>query len=310
MPDHMINTKIISPLQPTTAGVTRQMPGAGAITHHYGIRSEAITTVEAGAELTIYYGDWEFEGEPLFKPRRSVADLEENGWCIDHIEIKRSLIEGAGRGLFVKRNLPEGSVLTLAPLQVFENRSIFPKEQNGHEQLYINYCMQPENSDMIVYPYGPGVNLINHSKKPNVAWQWSNKKMHRGELLEKSTEEFWKKGWPGALILEVVALRPLVAGEELYLDYGDKWQAAWDAHVQSWTPPDDAQEYKYPEEMEDTATLRTVKEQRIDPYPKSVMVRLHKCIYGKNPSIRSAEIHYACTRLCVLHQNLQKLVRR
>lgn len=213
MPDNMINTKIVSPNQPTTAGVTRKMPGAGAITHHYGIRSQTLTTVEAGSELTIYYGDWEFEkAQPLFKPRRSPQDLEENGWCIDHIEINQSTIEGAGRGLFTKRNLKKGSILTPAPLQIFEDRDIFPK-QNGREQLYINYCMQPANSRMMVYPYGPGVNLINHSKTPNVGFRWSNKKLHHGEFLEMNLKKFWKNVWPGGIVLEVYALRDLVAGK-------------------------------------------------------------------------------------------------
>ena len=212
MPDQMINTKILSPLQPTTAGVTRTKPGAGAISHHYGIRSEATTTIQAGQELTIYYGDWEFEGDPLFKPQRKVQDLAENGWCIDHIEIKQSTIDGAGRGLFTKRNLPKGTVLTPAPLQIFTDRSIFPKV-NGQEQLYINYCMQTEGSNMMVYPYGPGVNLINHSKQPNVGWRWSDKNLHHGEFLEMELSDFWENVWPGSLVLEVYALRELVAGE-------------------------------------------------------------------------------------------------
>ena len=63
-------------------------------------------------------------------------------------------------------------------------------------------------------------------------------------------------------------------GEELFLDYGDRWQQAWDAHVNNWEPPKDAEKYVYPEMMDDTETLRTVKEQKTDPYPESVMVRV------------------------------------
>lgn len=275
MPDHMINTRIQSPVQPTTAGVRRQTtPAAGAISHHYGIRSEAITTVEAGGELTIYYGDWEFDTKagPLSKPRRTVSDLETNGWCIDHVEIKQSNIEGAGRGLFTKRRLPAGTTVVPAPLQVFEDRSIFPRP-NGQEQLFINYCLQPPNSNMMVYPYGPGCNLINHSRNPNVGLRWSDKNLHHGEfLLLENASEFFKKGWPGTLVLEFYALRDLQAGEEILLDYGDAWQAAWDEHVANWTPPPGAEDYVYPEDMDNAAQLLTVEEQKEKPYPKSIMV--------------------------------------
>lgn len=62
MPGHMINTKIISPSMPTNAGLHRKSsPGAGAITHHYGIHAEALDVVRAGSELTIDYGDWDFD---------------------------------------------------------------------------------------------------------------------------------------------------------------------------------------------------------------------------------------------------------
>jgi hypothetical protein len=63
-----------------------------------------------------------------------------------------------------------------------------------------------------VYPYGPGVNLINHSSQPNVHLQWSTHKLHHGEFLEMEYDEFWENVWPGSLIMEVVASRDLQAG--------------------------------------------------------------------------------------------------
>ena len=82
-------------------------------------------------------------------------------------------------------------------------------------------------------------------------------------------------------------------GEELFLDYGDSWQQAWDEHVANWEPPKDAEKYVYPEEMDDTETLRTVKEQEKDPYPASVMVRtkvlrpndVHQMILTSHPNL-------------------------
>jgi hypothetical protein len=49
MPDTHINTRLVSPIQQTTADVRRDSePAAGAITHHYGIHSVALDVIPAG----------------------------------------------------------------------------------------------------------------------------------------------------------------------------------------------------------------------------------------------------------------------
>jgi hypothetical protein len=241
-----------------------------------------------GAELTINYGDWDFDEEKEYtRPSRTPAWLQEHGWCIDHIEIKQSTIEGAGRGAFVKRNLPAGTLVAPAPLQVFKDRKVF---QNTHpEQLYVNYCLQPRDSTMLFYPYGPGVNLINHSSKhANVRLQWSENPLHEHDLLDLGRDEFLTKVIPGHIVLEVVALRELVAGEELFLDYGPEWEAAWEEHVANWEPLPNAQLHVYPEDMDDTATLRTVKEQETDPYPNNLITM---CMTSNGGRGRSKKRH-------------------
>lgn len=62
----------------------------------------------------------------------------------------------------MKRGLAEGDVVLPAPLQVFKNRDIF--RNTVPEQLYINYCLQPEKSNMVFFPYGPANGAINHSR--------------------------------------------------------------------------------------------------------------------------------------------------
>lgn len=42
--------------------------------------------------------------------------------------------------------------------------------------------------------------------------------------------------------------------------------------METWQPPDDAEDYVYPEDMDDAAPLRTIEEQKKEPYPASVMV--------------------------------------
>ena len=56
MPNSMINTQIVSPKLPTNAGLHRDTsPGAGSITHYYGVHGKAIDTILPGSELTIFY---------------------------------------------------------------------------------------------------------------------------------------------------------------------------------------------------------------------------------------------------------------
>lgn len=90
-------------------------------------------------------------------------------------------------------------------------------------------------------------------------------------LLSLYLLQLWMKATPGGLILEVVALRDIQPGEELYMDYGHDWEEAWNKHVQEWKPVKGAFDYVYPEEMDETAPLRTVKEQETDPYPSNLM---------------------------------------
>lgn len=53
-PDHLVNTELVSPILPTNAGLHRATsPGAGSITHHYGIHAKAKDVITAGSELTI-----------------------------------------------------------------------------------------------------------------------------------------------------------------------------------------------------------------------------------------------------------------
>lgn len=186
------------------------------------------------------------------------------------MEIKQSTIPGAGRGAFVKRNLPAGAMVAPVPLQAFEDRRVF--QTTKPEQLYVNYCYQPAGSNIMFYGYGPGVNLINHSsQQPNVRLQWSTNYLHKKELLDMDYQEFWDSVKPGALVMEVIALRDLVAGEELLMDYGSEWESAWNDHVKNWTPAVGADSYVYPEEMDDTTPLRTVQEQETDPYPYNLI---------------------------------------
>ena len=70
---------------------------------------------------------------------------------------------------------------------------------------------------------------------------------------------------------EVVALRNIKPGEELFMDYGKDWQEAWNKHVRECKPPSkNAGDYAYPGNEDETAVLRTMKEQKTKPYPANI----------------------------------------
>lgn len=298
-PDHLVNTKIVSPYLPTNAGLDRAtFPAAGSMTHHFGIHGEATDVITAGryvflildahpelpwsrldgsrllqinSELIIDYGDWTFDKHKTYtKPTRPVQWLKDHGWCIDNIDIRPATDPRMGRGAFVKRFIAAGQVVAPSPLQSFRDRKVF--QDSAPEQLFVNYCMQPKGSKMIFYPYGQGVNLINHSsKKANVSLRWSTNPMHNVGWLGLSKDEFFKVSKSGGIILEFVALRDLQPNEELFLDYGEDWEKAWEKHVEEWKPPLDADKYVYPAEMDETQQLRTVGEQKSKPYPDNLV---------------------------------------
>jgi hypothetical protein len=70
---------------------------------------------------------------------------------------------------------------------------------------------------------------------------------------------------------EVVALRNIKPGEELVMDYGRDWEDAWNEHARKWKPPSKAAaNYAYPGLADETAPLRTMKEQETKPYPDNI----------------------------------------
>jgi hypothetical protein len=245
-------------------------PAAGSVSQYYGISSEAVRDVAAGSEMTIDYGDWHYDKHVEYKaPSRSVGWLEQHGMCIDNIEIKTATNPSMGRGAFARRALQRGELVAPAPLQTFPDRSVFAKQIP--EALFVNYCIQPAGTNLLLFPYGPGVNLINHdSKNPNVALRWSNHASHHHHWLSLPLEQLWEVVYPGGLLLEVVALRNIKRGEELYLDYGEDWEAAWNEHAATWKPVKGADDYVYGADMDRTQPFRTVEEQKTSPYPANL----------------------------------------
>ena len=184
---------------------------------------------------------------------RSVKDLqwlEEHGQCMDNIAAGNSTIDHAGRGAFATRFIPNGGLVSPAPLvhiKDIDMMVMFPEhfydedeedlvpDRNGPYtwQLLLNYCFGHQKSTLLLCPYGLLSSLINHSsgKRANTKLQWSEpNRMRHPEWLEKPIEA-WGSEYHTGLQLDFVATRDIEEGEEILIDYGDAWQASWDQHV-------------------------------------------------------------------------------
>jgi len=204
--------------------------------------------------------------------------LKEHGFCQDHIRPGRSTIAQAGRGAFANRPLPKGTVVGYSPLVHIGNaREILQinyTRTNGttytQEDMIINYSFGHKNSTLILTPYGAMVNYINHHRTlANVKVQWPKKELiaHKPSWLLKSVEFLSNTHEKIGLSFDYVALRDLEQGEELFMDYGDEWIAAWEEHVNTWTPG--SKSYQHVSAWTESH-FRTRDEVYTNPYPENL----------------------------------------
>jgi hypothetical protein len=222
---------------------------------------------------------------------RSIDYLKSHGTCMDNlVQGAKSTIPGAGRGAFAKRSITKGEIVATAPLvRMYKHQMlIFPIDELTKErlneppeiQLVMNYVLGHPKSPFVFYPYGTGVNLINHATHdhftPNVKFVWSEKDYHNSKYLDMDVETIEEaRVSPFVHVMDLVATKDIVAGEEILLDYGK----SFDQDLRQFT---DAYQEKIPEfslEKESAAVLnaknepfRTVQDQVSSPYPDDVAI--------------------------------------
>ena len=189
---------------------------------------------------------------------RSLDWLEQNGRCLDDTIVSgTSQIANAGRGAFAKRFIGEGSIITTIPLvQVMDKENLdidvkFMQEYHQMEvsnrQLLINYCFGHRKSEILLCPT-TSVALVNHNKeKANAKLRWSD------FLISSTTSDSTNRDVPPymasldgidpmnmgtdvQLVFDLVATTEIREGDEIYLDYGEEWEAAWNHHLRSFVP--------------------------------------------------------------------------
>ncbi len=73
--------------------------------------------------------------------------------------------------------------------------------------------------------------------------------------------------------MSLVATRDIQADEEIFPDYGDYWEHAWQTHVMNYVPVSGASTYTSAEQLNNEITvIRTEFELMFYPYPSNVKV--------------------------------------
>ena len=219
-------------------------------------------------------------------PHRSVKWLVQHGLCVDHLRAGSTLTKG--RGAFAVRDLTAGTVIAPAPVLPLP-RSSLEMDQGGHhwntnkhQQLLLNYCFGHVNSSLLLFPYAPMVNLINHNAThPNAYVRWSTKLQRSTEWFRRSALEVLNQPARAELVLEVVALRDIAVDEEITMNYGSDWTQAWERHVATFAQvrSSSSTNHVYPNvanRQYANQPIRTLLEQREHPYPSNLQT---SCFY-------------------------------
>merc|ERR1712048_952430 len=120
---------------------------------------------------------------------RSDEWFEKNAYCLDNIEPRKSSLPQAGRGAFATRLISKGDIVAPAPmlhiqksnLHMYKDRSSNGIIDHWGEQLLLNYCYGNPRSSLLLFPYSPVTNFINHNferSKVNSRIQWSKMATH------------------------------------------------------------------------------------------------------------------------------------
>jgi hypothetical protein len=236
---------------------------------------------------------------------RSIHELETVGRCLDNIRPDRSTLPEAGRGAFATKHLSAGSVITGSPLlhiadsemfvmhEIEWNEDIFDYVANTSQligyQLLLNYCWGHAESTVLLCPYGAGVSFINHNQsRANVAIRWAPEGQisHNSTWLQLTSVNEMKREFSAKLAIDFIALRDIEPGEELFLDYGQEWEDAWSRHVLLWEQELELRTTYLPAAQynlyQGDTPIRTIEEQRNDPYPENLELRCHQQAYEYN----------------------------
>jgi hypothetical protein len=179
--------------------------------------------------------------------------------------VDKSTVPEAGRGAFARRAIKSGEIISPIPtvligqrdlLEMFEIEmtdpnpapsnqratrkpiQVFNREHPLGKQLVTNYCYGHPESSLFLLPQAPMVNYVNHAptgEQVNAHLRWSTHDFVANDVATHDhTVEEVMNFRSNMVVLELVADKDIAAGEEVFINYGPEWMAAWDEYKTSW----------------------------------------------------------------------------
>lgn len=298
-----------------TLGIHRSRHAtAGSFSYRNNVTYVAVRDIVPGEELVVRCSDDSFDGGAYYLSRFG-ANKDDDApppVCLDQnvrVQASSMIVEGTarsqpiGHGLFAKKSLKKDSVVISTPLFPIHRKELKIRISNDgiggvdmyhQQQLLLNYAYGHPRSNLLLLPFGPLVNYINHhSDDANVAIQWhessaattsgDRQEYHHSELFKLSGEKVSKTHGKG-LMMDFVALRDIKEGEELLLDYGPEWREAWGEHQSTYEQKQhqetnymSAQDYAeiYNTNDNEAPIIRTLEDDDV-PYPDNIST---ECFY-------------------------------
>lgn len=132
-------------------------------------------------------------------------------------------------------------------------------------------------------------------------WPTDGFKPHDETWFQKQPEEMVEIS-SAHLVFDYVATQNISAGEELFLDYGDEWEVAWNEHAAKWKLEriwsSSYISAKRWNEKVAGIPLRTSVETASDPYPANLHIRCHSDLeekeWGSFDEWPQSEYGYPC----------------
>jgi hypothetical protein len=132
---------------------------------------------------------------------------------------------------------------------------LFNNEQVIGMQLMLNYVFGHEKSSLALLPYSPFVNFVNnHVDYAQVLRQVLGRQVCGVHPWPRSC-------WADARF----------GGDEIYIDYGAKWDEAWADHVENWKAPPRSHEFVPVEVLNDEEEIKTEIERVEEPLGYNVV---------------------------------------
>jgi len=152
------------------------------------------------------YGNFSYIKQDIYKPiPNAIGEYDFNFPCPIKLELKKSIIEDIGIGVFTNRNIKKGEIIERVRTIELTNRARYQHDDTITNYMLTDYCACREC--MI---HGPRVKIMtgfgglyNHQDGSGQNCDW----------IISSNYNF----------LDIVAIKDIKSGQELFLNYGDKY---------------------------------------------------------------------------------------